>query len=197
MLLAGLLSCGYRVKRDEASLAGMAGTNKEGPQRVFVPVVDNITLRTGVEGQMTNALRETLAAMKGLEIVGSEREADFLVIGTINTYTREAGTPIAGTLDSERTGGLVTSQNTAADIRVTLGLEARLLQRLHDGSGGRRLVWSRSFLQSAAYESSRRFTERQGSSSLSHINQSREMMQVKSLANSLAQQIVDQVVQDF
>ena len=167
-------------------------------QRIYIPLVDNLTTKTGVEAQITTALRETLSGVKGARVVASESEADYLLLGVLTRYSRSAGSnPITGSETSEKRGGLLENESMAQELRVTLSLEARLLERSPSATGMRRVVWTRNFTESASYTASSRFTERAGSSSAVHLNNSREMIRVKSISEAIAQKILDQVAQDF
>lgn len=194
-LMAG---CGYNVKPTEFSLGSVSANEHKQVQRIYIPVIDNLTTRTGAEGTITNALRESLAAVKGAEVVIREDEADFLLLAKLRDYSRgnAGGRARTGDYGSEHRGELSNTRESSWDINLTLSLEVELLERIPQSESRRRL-WTRTFTQSGNYEASPRFSERDGSSSVSHIHRSREQVQLKTFAEGFARQIVDQVVQDF
>ncbi|MBS1985249.1 MAG: hypothetical protein JST16_13850 [Bdellovibrionales bacterium] len=196
--VSGLAACGYTVKQDQLSLGPVAADKKDAVQKVYIPVVDNLTTRTGMEGTLTNSLREALAGAQGIQVVADESQADFFLLGTLTKYVRAFGpNPTTGNIGTEQGGGLMANESTSKNINVTLVMDVRLVQRVKESDKLRRLLWNRTFSQGGTYDASLRFTEREGASSVANINNSREQIQVKALADTLAQQVVDQATQDF
>ena len=166
-------------------------------------MVDNVTVRTGIEVVVTNAIRDKLAAADGIDVVNSAEAADFYLLGNIVKYNDQFGpTTVVGNPTTSAAGGLGVGKIGAADIQVTLGLSVRLLVKLPDTGAAQRLLWNRKFERSGTFASSTRFASvgngiDAGSSSAMHINSSRELIQIRLLSDLLAQQILDQVAQDF
>lgn len=198
LIFSALAGCGYNVKPTEFSLGSVSASEAKQVQRIYIPVIDNLTTRTGAEGTITNALRESLAAVKGAEVVLREDEADYLLLAKLRDYSRgnAGGRARTGDFPSQQRGELADKRETSWDVNVALSLEVELLERIPQSENRRRL-WTRTFTQSGNYEASTRFSERDGSSSASHIHRSREQVQLKTFADGFARQIVDQVVQDF
>ena len=198
VLLVGLLTaCGYSIRQPEFTLSGLPGETPD-VYRIYIPVLDNVTSRTGVEIAFTNALRETLSAVKGIYIVTREEDADFYLLGTVTDFERGAGPDTRlGTRDSERLGGLAEGRLTATNLTVKIGLRFKLLQKVPQDAKLRRELWSKTLLPAATYAVSDRTTEGSGASSNPSINLSRESVEIKIMADTVAQQVVDQVVQSF
>ena len=190
-----LVACSYTTRRDDISLNGKPTKGEK--QRLFIPVIDNLTTRTSNEGEITGILRKNLAAISGIEIVNSAEDAQFLMLGTIKKLETMRGNGLsgAGNPDSEASGGLAANQRTEADIIVTLTLQVRLMERLNADLN--RQIWIRDFTGSATYTASPRLQESTGSSSAPYINDSRERIQIRSLADSLSKSIIDQAAQNF
>ena len=197
-LLWGLAGCGYVVKPSEFLLGGSPDGERPLAQKIFIPVIDNTTTRTGVEISITNALRETLAGVRGAQVVTREQDANFLLLATLKEYSRgNAGTVLlSGDKASQARGGLFDGGGTARDIRVRWVLDVQLLERVSPEA--RRRVWAKTFVQEGTYNTvASRFREDQGSSSLSQIHAARESVRLKSFSEGFARQVLDQVVQDF
>jgi hypothetical protein len=198
LMFCWLSACGYASRKGEVVLGG---TTKPGPQKLFIPIVDNLTVRTGFEVTLTNALRKSLSTVRGLELVESSDSADYFLLGTLTKHRLEARSAILGTNLTQGRGGIAENQSTAADLSLTLDLRVQLVERSAEGSF-RRELWTRDFSRSAVVEASTRHDV--GLNSLSsasysapHINASREEIQVRLLSEQLAQLVLDQVVQDF
>lgn len=188
-----MTSCGYSSRKADVVLGQKALPADQ--QRVFIPVVDNRTTRPGLEGVVTNALRERLSSVPGVLIVDSAEDANFLLLGTLSSYGRKFGvSSVTGNPTTASQGGLASNQSTAAEIRIEMGLHVKLVEKSEDL---RKIVWTRSFSQGATFETSRRFSEKEGSTSAAQINDSRESIQVGLLAKGLARLVLDQVVQGF
>lgn len=192
-------ACGYSVKPAEFHLGGSSPQNTSArPQKIFIPVVDNRTTRTGFEALLTNALRETLDGVRGAQVVGREQDADYILLGALKEYSRSnASSPLlTGDGGSQAVGGLADSTGTARDIRVRWVLDVQLLERV--SSESRRRIWQRTFAQEGTYNTiAQRFRKSDGSSSLPQLHASREVVRLKGFSEALARQVLDQVVQDF
>jgi hypothetical protein len=194
-------SCGYQLRRDESATTSLPRVGDRAAT-VFVPVVDNLTPRTGIESDLTTALRETLARLPGVEVIQSESNADYLLLARVTQFERSPGpTPVAGTGTTQAGGGLLSGLSTAADIRVKLGAEIRLVHQ-ETAQSPRRVLWTRSYASDQLLSASRRqysdIDDTLGaSSSAYYINESRERFSYRGLTQSLANQIVDQVAQGF
>lgn len=168
---------------------------QHGNLAIFVPIVDNVTNRTGVEVIVTSALREKLSSLSSVQVVSGENEAEFLLLGKLTEWTTLPGQDlVVGTGETEKSGGLRASQTTAAELRVNLSLEVTLL---HKENGRVKEVWKRSYSSAQEYATSRRFSFAAGATSIPFIDDSRETIQLKFMADDLAQQVFDQVVMDF
>jgi len=196
IILFILTGCGYTLQRGEVSLGGVsAGSEKA--QKIFIPVVDNMSVRAGPEVPLTTALRETLSAAPGVDVVDDPSKADFILLGSIVLYDR---------LPGPTTFVITNGQRIAGDIRIKLMVKMKLLEIVdRDNSKSttpRKIVWDRDFSTESLIESSRRQLAEgssfdAGSSSAVWINDAREKLQLRSLSQTLARQVVDQVVQDF
>lgn len=201
LIIVCVASCGYQLRRDDANSSALP---RVGNRRatVFVPVVDNLTPRTGIEAELTTSLRETMARLPGVDVIQNESSADYLLLVKVTQFERSPGpTPVAGTASTEALGGLTSGLSTAADIRVILGAEFRLLQ-VEQATATRRVLWTRSYSAQQLIAASRRqysdVDDTMGASSSAHyINESRERFSYRGLSQSLASQVVDQVAQDF
>jgi hypothetical protein len=200
-LLLILTSCGYSIRRTDVNIDRTVEKERSEHQRVFVPVVDNLTQRTGIEQILTSSVREVLSTIQSVDVVTRAEDADFFLWVTIVDYSTSHGpTPIRGTTSTAEAGGLAEGQSLAADIVVKLGVNAKL-QRKPEVSGAhatlKPLIWDRYFERSATLEASQRFADLEGSSSAPFINASREKVQIKLLSDGLAQNILDQLIENF
>jgi hypothetical protein len=204
-----LASCGYGMRRQDLGLRRSGG--EEGPARIFVPVVDNSTTRTGFEPSVTNSLRLAVAGLAGVELARDEAGADYLLLATVTGYEESSGpTTISGHPATQNAGGLRSSLSTSGDIRLVFAMQVKLAEKLPGETKVRRTLWDRVFRQEALYEASNRYYEtatgaglagaprsQGGSSSASYINASRSSLLLRALADKISLQIVDQVAQDF
>ena len=200
-LLSFLAACGYTNRRKDV-LLGASTQRSESPQKIFVPVVDNLTTRPGIEATITNALRDTLSTIKGVQIVNSESEAEFLLLASVFSYEKKKGGSY--TTGSEATAlakGLAKDESMAMDINVSMQFSVKFLQKIPNPKQADneilRQVWVRDFAQQATFEAAQLFEEARGASTAPHINESREILQHRIIAENLAKQVIDQVVQDF
>jgi len=201
VLALGLTACGYSNRKRVTPIATLSNdeerseTVKPGPSRIYIPVIDNLSTKVGVESILTNALRERMSGQPGIELVARPEDAEFILLGALTSYGRKHGIETAtGVSETEASGGLRGGSVLAKTIRLSLMMNVRLLQ---PGDKIRRELWVRDFLQEATFETSLRFTEAEGSSSAPYINDSRELLQVKRIGEAFAGQVVDQVTQDF
>ena len=195
-------SCGYSMRRSDELIEslnkGVPEEQKTSEARVYVPVVDNLTTKSALEPIVSNAIRNTLSTVAGIKLVNRASDANLVLVATIQSYERKAGlTPVTGTSESEAAGGIAKALGVAGDAKVTLKLSAKMLEQNRGLDGVRRMIWDRPFGADATYQLATRYTESEGSSSAPNINEAREMLQVKTVAEIIAQQIVDQVLQDF
>jgi len=206
-LLSCLSACGYTLRRGEQGLGGVS--SGQGVSRLFIPLVENTTVHTGFEAEVTSSLREVLAQSIGVRVVDHSDNADFFLLASIYDYSRMRGPEwITGSPVSQQNNGLMAGALVARDLELSLAMTIKLVENPRK-TGLQRLVWIKDFRGSARYPASRRFTHvdqafvpethlmELGAASAMHINLSRERIQLQSLARTLARQVVDQVVQDF
>lgn len=201
LILATVLSaCGYQLRKGDKPLAALGSAPLEDrPQRIYVPVVENMTTRVGPESVLTNAIREELAIQPGIQVVNSEQSADFVLVGQVSSFgSRFKSSTSQASATQEANGGMVQGQVTAADIEVFLGANFRLLEHVNDqGQMLRRLLWVKGVEEELSIEAYNRFSEASGSSSAPHINRSREQLQLRNLSEIVARKVLDQVTQSF
>lgn len=189
-----LTGCGYSLRQPESALPGDAPGE---PAKVYIPVVDNLTTVTGMEPVFTSTLRESMAGLKGVKVVGDSSTANYILLATITDYSRasvDKGEQ-TGSNKSAADGGLLNRETTTSDIRLRVQMNARFLKV--EPNHLRKVMWDRSFKQEGNFTASRRILEKEGASSAPHINRSREQIQAKIYADAFAQKVVDQIVQDF
>lgn len=197
LILSSLASCGYSFRRPEVRLGDQVA-NRESVQRVFLPVVDNLTNRSGIEPTVTSALRETLSGVRGIQLVSNVEDADYKLLVTLTDYnTKHGPTPIRGNTETSQSGGLGDKQSVASNISVTLKINARLFEKNKMDTNLYKVVWNREFEKMATFEASNRLTDETGSSSAPFINASREMIQVKMMSYGLGQSLLDQLTLNF
>ena len=202
LLLFGVGDCAYSFRRGDVALGGVKDSGNA-PQTIFVPVVDNLTTRTGMETAITSALRDTLASVRGLEVVNDADHAQFLLLTSIQKYTLEHGSyVVTGNARTQSLGGLADGDGTAKDLLLTIEMKVNLLEQTDRKRGLRRVIWSKIFSKSGGFDSAQRFYSTgmdldSGSATAPLINDSREKFQVKLLSDAMAKQVVDQVIQDF
>jgi hypothetical protein len=118
-VLLSLASCSYTFKRQDLNL----GTAQQpaGTQRLFIPLVDNVTNRTGIESIVTNSLREKFSSQKNIEVVNSEDDGNFKLLVTLTEYSTRFGTdPRRGNPGSAQAGGIGDRQTMAGNIILKL-----------------------------------------------------------------------------
>lgn len=201
-------ACGYGMRRQEFGLHAKGDDGRV--PRLFVPVVDNRTTRTGFEPTVTNSFRNALNGVSGVTMARDENEADYILLTTVTTYDTSPESLVAGNAATQIAGGLRSNLLSASTIRLNVEVQAKLVEKAPGSGMARRVLWDRVFQQAGVYEASNRYFEsaslppkigaprsQGGSSSSPNINDSRENLQLKALADKMAQQLVDQVVEDF
>ena len=195
-VLLSLASCSYTFKRQDLNL----GTAQQpaGTQRLFIPLVDNVTNRTGIESIVTNSLREKFSSQKNIEVVNSEDDGNFKLLVTLTEYSTRFGTdPRRGNPGSAQAGGIGDRQTMAGNIILKLKIRAKLVERVQLKPDIYRIAWIKEYEQEGSFEASNRYTDEEGVSSSPYINLSRELIMTKTLSASLGQTIIDQAVQNF
>lgn len=195
LLIAG---CSYSLRRGDRPLVKLGGGTapSSGIQRIYIPMVENITTQVASEDVLTEALREVFSTQPGLEIVNSEKNANFILLGRVQEYGTKFFSPTSpSSANSESLGGLVEGQVTAADIKVFMTADFELLENVSETL--RRSLWSKSLRGEASFEAYNRFDEASGATSAPHINRSRSLLQLRKVSKVMAQKILDQVSQDF
>jgi hypothetical protein len=197
VVLLSLSSCGYHLHRPSFEGGEGKKLNPQSSTLLFVPVVDNLTTRTGFEADLTTAFREAFAGLRGIQLVsGMDSNPRYLLLISARKFDRAyGGVPVTGTRETQAVGGLSRNEISAAVIRVDFGIEVKLVEVLPGDL--RRVIWNQVFEESGTYDASRRFTEKQGASSNPHINASRETVFLKGVFETLARRAADQTSQDF
>ncbi len=190
-------SCSYSLRRPDLILGSQADRALSG-QRVFLPVVDNLSPRTGIEGMVTNSIRESFSSQKDVELVNEIDDADFKMLVSILDYSSRYGVVSRrGDSGSAQAGGIGDRQTMAANVLVNLKIHVRLFERIKESPEIYRVLWTKEFERSGSYETSDRYTDERGSSTAPYINASRELIQVKTLSTALGQDILDHIGQNF
>lgn len=203
-LVLGSASCSYSFRKNEVSFADIR-TQSDRDTRVFIPIPENLTTRTGPELAIVRALRERFSGIRGVEIVGRPEEADVFLLGRIKSIKLvQSGAPILGTGDSAAAGGISAGQAFSTAYAVSLALDVELVELVQRGqlNGPKRTLWLKSFRKESAYPASGRTLVSgnridAGSASAAHINESREKIFWEVMADELTVQILDQVAQEF
>jgi hypothetical protein len=199
LFLLGLcLGCSYQLRKDNYRLGGV---EKQGSQKVFIPIVDNLTVKTGFEGVLTSAVRKAMAKVSGVELVSSPQDANFYLLGSVLSYELNTNSTRQGTAESASLGGLADRQSSALDLKLKMKVRFQLVERV-DNSGTKKEIWSRIFATDGTFEASPRLNVsgndlQAGAEFAPHINDSRELIQVKILSEAIASRVLDQVTQDF
>jgi hypothetical protein len=199
-LLSLLVSCAYQLRRASVRLGGLS--QGQGHTRIYVPIVDNLSSEVGPELILTSALRESLAAIPNVVLVQKPEQADYLLLSRIRNWGRSVvGKTAQATAGDQAVGGLIEGQVSAADIQVFLEAEFELLENLSEASADgvrvQKTLWVRNLSDRRNFEALQRFDEVSGSSAAPHVNRSREELQLRKVAQSIARQVLDQVAQDF
>ncbi len=82
LLLPLGLGCGYGLKNSKNTLREQTGIRK-----IYILPVKNDTYKAGVENSVYNALVRTLSRGRAVTLVGSEAEADAVLVGIVSTAT--------------------------------------------------------------------------------------------------------------
>jgi len=192
-------SCSYQLRKGSFRIGGASSPDQT--QRLFLPVMDNLSVKTGFEGSITSELRKSLSQVSGVELVHSPSNADLFLLGSILKYDLKMRSPRPGNAASEAGGGLLAGQSTAHDYTLTLEIKFQLIER-ENPPQPKREIWTRVFNAEGSFEASSRLEESgdnlsSGSASAPHINNSREQLLVKQLAQNIADRVLEQIVQDF
>ncbi len=159
------------------------------PLKVYVPVVDNLSARHGLEAALTSRLRERLVQLGQYRLVQSPDQAERVLLVQISQWSRRPGpTLITGDASSAGRGGLASRQVIAGDFVMNLEVQAEFVEKL---PGLNRQVWRKSFSRSQIFEASRRFEDPATSAQASLVNQSREEIQSRQLVDAIVQLIED------
>lgn len=178
-----LSSCAYHV-----------GDSRSPEQilHVFVPVLENVTVRPLDLNEMTSSLRESLESVRGVVVVNNRSEADIVLLGKITRYDRSWGpTAYKGTAATAAAGGLKENILSASTTKVFLGIHFEKLNNQGEQS------WSGNFSESELYELSDRLELSRGSAAAPQIHASREALLVKKLADRIFERARAQIVDDF
>lgn len=196
-----LPSCGYQLRKGDKPLAALGSLDiKDRAQRVYVPLVENMSTQVGPEAVLTNALREEFSIQPGLKVVNSVVEADYILVGKVlNFGSRYKSSTSRASQTSENRGGLARGQVTAADIEVFLNASFSLMERVYSEKGQllQRQLWVKAVEEEMSIEAFNRFAEAEGASSAPQINRSRVQLQLRNLSEIVARKVLDQVTQDF
>ncbi len=182
-IFLGLFSCAYHVG------------DSRSPQQtlhVFVPVLENVTVRPIDLNELTSSLRENLESVRGVIVVNNRSEADVVLLGKVIRYDRTWGpTAYKGTAATAAAGGLKEDILSASTTKVILGIELEKLNNQGERS------WSGKFAESDLYEMSDRLELARGSAAAPQIHASREALLVKKLADRIFERARAQIVDDF
>lgn len=198
LLFVACAACSYQVRKGESQLGGAQGT---GTQNIFIPVVDNLSVRTGFEGGLTSAVRKALSQVKGVALVNDSGSASHYLLGTVLSYDVVTRSSRQGSPTTQSLGGLVADQSSAQDMTLTLKVRFQLIEK-QANSAFKHELWTRDFTADGVFEASHRLNKAgadisAGSESAPQINDSRELIQARILSDSIASKVLDQVVQDF
>ncbi len=210
IILLGLLcifaySCGYQIKKNDGALESLSGgVVKNQQSRLFVPIPDNLSSRSGVEVLLAKSLRENLSQIGGVVIVDNENDADFMLLGTVlKNRILNIGGPYIGSAGSQAQGGLAQGQKVASTFEITIEFSVKMIQLPQPGVlDFRRELWTRQYAKSINYAASPRFDKSgdsvtAGSSSAPFINASREKLYSEVLSEQISKMVIDQVLADF
>ncbi|NCN26866.1 hypothetical protein GW915_04760 [bacterium] len=197
LLLALLFGCGYRVAQDEVKIDIGDGQFLKNP-RIFIPIFDNTTAYTEAEPELTRAIRNTLQSQRGLEVVNNRSNANLILLGNVVSFQRkrDESSTTKGTMDSEDSGGIADGELVSPAITIDVSVDLSLIYP-DSKLGVDKLLWMRNFSRSATYRSSERLILSEGASAAPFINRSREKLSLKRLSEQMADEVVDQVKQDF
>jgi hypothetical protein len=179
----GLFSCAYH-----------AGDSRSPTEilRVFVPVIENVSVRPIDLNELTSSWRESLEAVRGVVVVTRREDADLLILGKVNVYNRTWGpTAYKGTPQTAKDGGLRADRLSASTARVYFGMQ------IEKRSPSGELLWTSNLLESDLYELSDRIELKKGSAAMPQIHASREALLVKKLAERIFERVQAQIVDNF
>lgn len=207
LLLFGALfyGCSYQIKKNEVRLDALFQNQGQTSARLFVPIPDNLTLRTGPELFLAKALRENLSQVNGIQVVDSESQADFILLGTVvaNDLRSRKDAVYLGDASTAAAGGLSVGQTSASSFELEIGFRVKMLKIISkEKLAPRNLLWNQEYLKAISFGASSRFEKNSdsasgGSSSATHINESREKLYTEILADQIAKDVLDQVTQSF
>lgn len=200
VLLCLVASCAYKFSTSRAEIPGVSSHVSQ-PYKIFIPIADNKSVNAGMEAELPAAFAHVLAGLSNVDVVSSETEANLMLVPRVQSLQRGRGLgTLQGTSETSDAGGLATGAVTAREFKVSATVEIDLLERQPESVDLQKTwqkKWTRSFSSVGSYDSSLRLIPTKGSSSSSIINQSRERLVLKVLAEDIARRAREQIFQGF
>ncbi len=192
LLLLILSGCAYRVARQELRL--VPGESEIRNYQLAIPVFDNLSSRTsGSESVLTDAFRSRWARVSNVSIVNSNSE--LFLLGKITEWSLNSGRDLfTGTAVTQSFGGLSELQSSVANMVLHVEIKVELLRNV---GGAQQVIWSKTLKGSKSFEAYNRLDEKSGSSSSPMIQESRERLALRRLAEDLANSSIESFRENF
>lgn len=180
-ILLSLIGCAYEAGFGERALPG-------GYKEISIPVVKNLTLHTGVEADITNALVREFERSKIARVMPSN-SAPVSVEGVIEDIHIISGGLIPGGAAEFRVG----APRAVLTTQYTLVMTAKL--RLIRNSD-RSVIWQSQFSQTSSYQAPRIATEGLNSANANY-NLSQRRRQLAEMAERMMQEAHSRMTERF
>jgi hypothetical protein len=180
-----LAGCGYQWQRKSTAWSA------KGVHRVFVRTLVNNTLISGIEVPFSSALLREFARGERIGLVTDEKLADAYVTGTVDAVVSQPNSQTTvDVISNQPAAKSLTDFVIASDYLVTAGVTVRLVRT---GSG--EVLWTQAFSQAKIYPGGNRFGQEGSTSSL--INSSQEHLAVNDIAQIIASDAYDTMLEAF
>lgn len=176
--------CGYGWRGKDNPWAA------KGIHKIYIRVVDNNTLRAGVEIPFTSALVKEFERGGKFKVVSDESDADAFVISTVGSFGSTIGpmTSVASlTMDPEAQGlsDMLVASEYVAQANITVSLVDK----------EKKVLWVQQFGRPKVYPAGNRFGLPGTTSAL--INASQEQMALQEIVLFIASDVYDTMVEAF
>lgn len=162
----------------------------QGMRSVYVRMLTNNTLRSGLEVPFTSGIVREFARGRRINLVSDEKDADGYILGSIDVFESRVNSfsSVTGITKDPLARGLeeqVIASEYVANAAVTVTLISK--------TGG--LLWSQQFTRSKIYPAGNRFGLQGTTSAL--INSSLEQLALNDIIQFIASDVYDTMLEAF
>ncbi len=188
--------CGYTLQNSRNFL------EKFQISKVYIPIPENTTFKSGLEGLVYNALTRSFRAHKTLKLVKSEMESDAILQITIERalFTTSAQTTVPNLSVNESTVSnlqlmQVASQIPASSFAISTEYQAQMSCSFKLIKKNNELIWQTNLLRSKPFSASNQIDVPGTTSSL--INESEFERAIKEILKSMMEDAYQSLLSGF